>query len=52
VLDWEQWDDKTREGFARLKKEGFDLPPESEEERTKRLPSLEDLLRKDKETKS
>ena len=47
VLDWEQWDDEARAGFARLKETGFDLPASSGDATPgPQAPSLDEIMRK------
>jgi hypothetical protein len=43
VLDWQRWSDGSREGFDRLKKDGLELPPETEH--SKDTPGLDELMR-------
>lgn len=47
VLDWEQWDDDARAGFARLKENGIDLPDVTPDtKQTPGGPSLDEIVRK------
>ena len=43
VLDWQRWSDGSKEGFDRLKKEGLELPPDSEDQTDS--PGLDELMR-------
>jgi len=45
VLDWEQWDDKAREGFERRKQEGLDLPDDPDSDNPKDTRTLDEIMR-------